>query len=137
MLELGQPGQEAGLISERRSRVVIGVASLPVGQDHHPRSLLANHLRDLQPIFPGVFHPAIGDVEGLPPANFENPCRSIRLPRALFGGAARSHLTLRKVEDAGAMATLGHLQQRAAAGLFHVVTVGSNRQDVERPQATC
>ena len=51
---------------------------------------------------------------------------------ALLGGAARSHLALGEVEDAGAMAVLGHLEEGAAAGLLHVVAVGGDGEDIER-----
>ena len=45
-------------------------------------------------------------------------------------GAARSHFALRQVEDAGAISALGHLEQSSGAGLFHVVTMGGQGENV-------
>ena len=42
---------------------------------------------------------------------------------AIFGAAARSHLALGQVENAGAVAALGHLEESASAGLFYVVAM--------------
>ena len=105
--------------------------SLPVRQNHHARPRLADHARYFQPVLPGVFDAAVGNIERPPPARAENSRRVRRLARAIFGGAARAHFALRQIENAGALAALGHLQQRAAAGLLHVVAVRGNGQNVE------
>ena len=52
------------------------------------------------------------------------------LARAVFGGSACAHLSLREVEDSGAMSEGGHLEQRAAAGLLDVVTMGCDSENV-------
>jgi hypothetical protein len=54
-----------------------------------------------------------------------------------FAGAVRSrsacaHFALSQIEDAGAMPLLGGFEQSAATGLFHIITMGGNSQDVER-----
>jgi len=49
----------------------------------------------------------------------------------LLGGAARSHFSLGKIEDPSPLTELGHFQQRSAAGLLHIVTMGGNGQDVQ------
>ena len=55
-----------------------------------------------------------------------------RLARTICGTAARAHFALRQIEDAGAMASLRHLEQRAAAGLLHIVAVRGDGQNIER-----
>jgi hypothetical protein len=54
------------------------------------------------------------------------------LPRTIFGSAARPHLALRQVENAGATSALCHFEQRSAAGLLNIVTMRGNGEDVER-----
>jgi hypothetical protein len=44
-----------------------------------------------------------------------------------LGRSARPHVPGSQIEHAGAIAHLGELQQRAAAGLFDIVRVGRNR----------
>ena len=50
---------------------------------------------------------------------------------ALLGRAARAHVAGRQVQRAGAVAHLGHADERPAAGLLDIVGVGGDRQDVE------
>ena len=102
---------------------MVGMPSFPVGKNHHSRPLLAKHTNHLQPVFPGVLDPAVGNVESFPPRDAENLSRVGRFLGTIFGGAARSHLALRQIEDAGAIAALRHLEQSAAAGLFNIVAV--------------
>src|SRR5664279_3466199 len=107
------------------------MAALPVGQDDHARTLLANDAGNLDAVGVVVLDPAIGDVERLAPRHLQDASRINCFAGARFSGAARSQLALRKVEDAGARALRRHLQQRATAGLLHVVAVSGNGEHVE------
>src|SRR5581483_6664056 len=108
------------------------MTAFPVRQDRHPRPRLADDSCDLQPVFPGVLHPSIQNVERLAPTYFQDSGSFGRLASAIFGAAARSHLPLRQIEDTGAVSSLCHLEQCSAAGLFDVVAVGGYGKDVER-----
>ena len=50
---------------------------------------------------------------------------------ANLGRAARAHIAGGQIQHAGAIARLGHADQRAAAGLLHVVGVRGDGQYVE------
>jgi hypothetical protein len=39
---------------------------------------------------------------------------------------------LRQVEDAGAVSALGHLEQSSGAGLFYIIAVRGQSENVER-----
>src|SRR5439155_15725890 len=80
---------------------------------------------------PSVLDAAIGDIERVPPGDTQDFGGFGSFPGAVFSCAARSHFTLGQVENACAMSALRHFEQRAAAGLFDVVAVGSNGEDVE------
>ena len=90
--------------------------------------------RHLQPILPGILDAAVWNIERTPPVCAKNFRRIRRFTRAIFGGAARSHLALRQIENAGALAALCRFQQCSAASLFHVVAVRGNGKDVERSE---
>src|SRR4051794_9314412 len=98
------------------------MASFPIGKDDDTRPLLADDTRDLQPVLPGVLDASVWNVERLPPAHFQNLCRSFGFARAVLRRAARPQLALSQVEDAGRVAQARHLQESAATGLLHVVT---------------
>src|SRR5258707_14233234 len=99
------------------------MASLPVGQNHHMRTLLADDLRDLQAVFPRVFDTAVRNIQGLSEADLEN-LRSLHgFSSAVVGCAARAHLTFSEIENPRPPSALGHLEQRTAAGLLHVVAM--------------
>ncbi len=104
--------------------------ALPVRQDHHARPQLAQHANDLQPILEGVLHPAIRQIERLPPANSQDARCSFGFRGTLCSGAAGPRLALRQVQDAGLQAKRAHLEQRAAAGLLHIVAMRGNGQNV-------
>ena len=80
---------------------------------------------------PGILDAAVGNIERLAPGNFQNASRLRRFASAVFGGTARSHFTLCKVEDAGAVSALGHLVQSSATGLFYIIAVRGEGQNVE------
>ena len=54
------------------------------------------------------------------------------LASAIFGAAPRSHLALGQIENPGAVSALRHLEQRAAAGLLHIVAVSGQGKNIER-----
>ncbi len=105
--------------------------SLPVRQNHHTWASLADHARDFEAVLPGIFDAAVGKIERPAPGDAENFCCVCRFARAIFGGAARSHFSLRQVEDAGALPALRHFHQSAAAGLFYIVAVRCDGKNVE------
>ena len=107
------------------------MASLPVGKNQHARPLLAEDADNLQAILPGIFDASVGNIEGVTPGDFQDARRIGGLASAVFGGAARSHFTLREVEDAGAVSSLGHFEQSSAAGLFYVVAMCGQGENVE------
>jgi hypothetical protein len=98
---------------------------LPVGKNQHPRTLLSKYADDLQTILPDIFDAAVGNIEGVAPGNFQDARRLLRFTRPVFSGPARSHFTLREVENAGTVSALGHLKQSSGASLFHIVAVRS------------
>src|SRR5580700_7113570 len=99
------------------------MAPLPVWQNNHSWSRLANHVCDPQPVLPGVLDAPVRNVEGPAPARAQNLRRIGCLARPIVGGPARPHLALRQVEDAGALPALRSFQQSAAASLLHVVAM--------------
>src|SRR5271168_4403832 len=107
------------------------MAALPVGQNDDARAGLANYGCDLQPVLPRVFDSPIRDVEGVTPGRAENFRGVGGFTGAIVGGAARTHLALGQVEDAGALSVLRSFQQRAAAGLLDVVAVRGYGENVE------
>src|SRR5437588_8021085 len=108
------------------------MAALPIGKNHHSRLALAKYRGYLEPILPGVLDASVRNIEGAAPAYLENGGGGIGLASAISGAAARAHFALRQIEDAGAMASLRHLEQRAAAGLLHIVAVRGDGQNIER-----
>ena len=106
------------------------MAPLPVGKNQHPRTLFAEYASDLQAILPGIFDAAVGKIERVAPGNFQNARRLRRFAGAIFGAAARAHLALREIQNAGAISALGHLEKSSAAGLFDVVTVRGQGEKV-------
>src|SRR5438552_12798242 len=111
---------------------MVGVAALPIRKNHHPRPLLTDDARDFQPVLPGIFHACIGNSSRVAPGDLQNLGGRFGFGGALFGRAARSHLALRQIEDAGAISGLRHLQQSAAACLLTIIAMRSDGQHVER-----
>ena len=50
---------------------------------------------------------------------------------ALFCITPRTHLALCQINNAGAIAAFRHLEKRATASLFDIVTVSSNSKDIQ------
>ena len=66
-----------------------------------------------------------------PHLDAQNFPRAGRFLHPSFGVAARPGLAAREVENAGAVAGLGHLEHRAAAGKLDVVRMRRDRQQIE------
>ena len=111
---------------------MVRMPPLPVRKEDNAGASLADHSRNLQPVFPRVLDAAIGNIERLPPAHAQDFCRVFGFARAAFCAAASSHFALREIENAGAMALPGRFEQCAAAGLFYVVAVGGYGKNVKR-----
>src|ERR1043166_495235 len=110
--------------------------ALPVRQDHHPRALLANRARNLEPIFPGIFDASIWDIERLPPAHLQNARRGFCFLLPLTLGSARPHFAAREIKNAGRVAQLRHLEESSAARLLNIIAVCSNGQNVDHSNCT-
>ncbi len=110
---------------------MIGMPSLPIGQDDRFRLKLANHRCQPQLVLPKGLHVRVRHAERLAPLHAEQLGRLRRFFRSQFRRPSRSHLTCGQVQDAGLVACLRHLQKRSAAGQLHVVRVRRNRQQVQ------
>ncbi len=78
---------------------MVGMPSLPVGQNHHPRPQLAQFTNDLDAVLPGVFHPAVWDIEGPAPVDAQDAGRLLSFPTPVLCGTAGAGLALGQVED--------------------------------------
>ena len=106
------------------------MARLPVGKNDDAGAQLAQDAHDGDAILKRVFDRAVGQVERLAPAHAENARGFFGLAGALFGGAAGSGFALGQIENRGAQAARRHAQQRSAAGLFHVVAMRGDGQNI-------
>ena len=128
--DLRQPGKKARFIAKRCHNRMIGMARLPVGQDHNARPHLAQHANNFRAILQCILDSAVGQVERLAPAHAQQPRRFCGFARAIFGGSARSGFALGQIENRRAQAASSHAQQRPAAGLLHVVAMRGNGQHI-------
>ena len=110
---------------------MVRMPTLPIGQNHDPGSRASNHARDFQSIDPSVFDSSVGDIESLSPLRAEKPRSFAGFAFTVFGGSSCSHFAAGEVENSCAPALLRHLQQGAATGLFHIVAVRGDCQDVQ------
>src|SRR5947209_6538699 len=110
---------------------MVRMPSLPVGQNHHARTLLPDNARNLHPVLVCVLHAAIRNIKSMAVRHLENAGSFGSFARTVCGSPACSHLSLGEIEDAGAAALLGHLKQRATTGLLHIIAVRSNSKKVE------
>ena len=111
---------------------MIRMPTFPVRQNHHPWPGLADDAGNFESVLPCVLDPAVRDVERPALADAENACRIGGLARPVFRRATSAHFALSKVEDAGALPALRHFEQRTAAGLFYVIAVRRNCQNIQR-----
>ena len=108
------------------------MAALPVGKNHHAGPKPPQHRGDLQPIFEGVLHVAVGQIERLAMRDAQDLRGGFGLGSALFGGATRAGLAARQVEDPSAPAKRLLHQKSAAAGLLDVIAMRGDGKYVER-----
>ena len=111
---------------------MVGMPSLPIRQDDDPWASVADHLGDFEPILPGVLNATVWNIERLSPLDAEDLRGIVRLALPIFRRAPGTHLTASEIEDAGALPSLSSFEQRAATGLFHIITVRGDRKNVER-----
>ena len=129
--DLGEAADEAGFVAEGGGGVVVGVASLPVGEDDDSGAEAAEDGGDLEAVFEGVLDVAVGEVEGFAMGDVEDAGGGFGFGLALGGGATGAGLALGEVEDAGAPAFGVHGEEGASAGLLDVVTVRGYGEDVQ------
>jgi len=125
-----QAGEEAGFVAQRSDGRVVRVARMPVWQNDHARTKIAQNTHNLEPAFQGVFNRSVRQVKRLPPADAQQMCCFGSFPCALFRAAASSGFALRQVQNGGAQPAGGHAQQGSSASLFHVVAMGRDGQHV-------
>jgi hypothetical protein len=131
-IETGEAGGEAGLVAKRGGGVVVGVATLPVGEDHDARAEAAQDGGDLEAIFQGVLNVAVGEIEGLAMGDSEDCGRRVGFGSSLGCGAPCAGFSAGEIEDAGAPAEGLLDEEGAAAGLLDVIAMGGDGQDIER-----
>src|SRR5439155_4354257 len=129
-LHLRQAADKAGFVAQGGAGVVVGVAALPVRKDNDARTQPAKHRSYLQAVLISVLDIAIRKVEGFAVGDIEDACSSRGLCGTMGSGAPGAGFALSKVEDAGAPAVGVHGEERASAGLFHVVAVRGNGENV-------
>ena len=127
----GEAADEAGFVAEGCGGVVIGMTALPVREDDDAGAEAAEDGGDLEAIVEGVLDVAVGEVEGFAVA-------TLRMRAAALASASRSaavprvpDFALGEIEDAGAPAAGLHDEEGAAAGLFDVVAMGGDGQDID------
>ena len=130
-LHFGEPADEARFIAQSSGGVVIGVASLPIGQNDDAWTQTAENGSDLEAILVFVLDIAVGKVEGFAVSDVEDAGCRRGLGCTVGRGAAGAGFALSKVEDTGTPAVGVHGQQSTPAGLFDVVAVGGNGEDVD------
>jgi len=129
--DFGEAADEAGFIAEGGGGVVVGVATLPVGEDDDAGAKAAEDGGDLEAVLEGVLDVAVGEVEGFAVCDVEDAGGGVGFGLALGCGAPGAGLALGEVEDAGAPASGVHREEGASAGLLDIVTVGSYGENVE------
>ena len=109
---------------------MVGVARLPVRQNHDAGTELPENAHDCDAILKSVGECAVREVERLTPANAEDAGGLVSLACAIVGGAARAGFALGQIENCRAQSARSHAQERSSAGLFHVVAMGGDGEDV-------
>lgn len=136
--KLAETAAKAGLIAEGSGRVMVRMAPLPIRQDNHSWPQTAEGLDDLEPVRLRVFDVAVGKIKRLAMGDPEDTGGLLGLGAALLGGAPGPGLPLGKVEDACLPSSRLHGKQRPAAGLFDVVTMRGDSENIEhRRQSGC
>jgi hypothetical protein len=110
---------------------MIRMPSLPVRQDDHPRTRLANHARHFEPILPSILDAAVWKIQRTSPTDAKDLGCVVCFPSAIICGTARAHLSLSQIENARSLPAPCGFQQSTAAGLFDVVTMRGDGKNVE------
>ena len=129
--DLGEAADEAGFVAEGGGGVVVGMAALPVGKDDDAGTKAAQDCGELEAVGEGVLDVAVGQIERFAVGDVEDAGGCVGFGFAVGSGAAGAGLALGEIEDAGAPAAGVHGEERAAAGLFDVVAVGGDGEDVD------
>jgi hypothetical protein len=106
------------------------VACLPVRKDDDARTKATENTHDSDAILKGVGECAVREIERLTPADSENTGGFVRLAGAIGCGAARAGFALGQIENCRAQTARSHAQEGSSAGLFHVVAMGGDGEDV-------
>jgi hypothetical protein len=109
---------------------MVGVARLPVRKDDDTGTEAAENERDGDAILKGVGECTVVEVESLTPANSQDAGGFVSLTGAAGGCAARAGFALGQIENCRAQSARSHAQQGSSAGLFHVVAMSGNCEDV-------
>jgi hypothetical protein len=125
-----EAGEEAGVVTESARYGVVRMAGLPIGKDDDAGAEEAQDARDFDSILEGVLDGAIGEFEGLAPSDAEKFCGFGGFGGAFVRCAAGTGLALGEIEDGGAQTARCHAQKGSATGLFDVVAVGGDGEDV-------
>jgi hypothetical protein len=103
---------------------------LPIGKDDDAGAKLAQDAHDGESILKCVGNCAISEVERLAPANAEDAGGFIGFTSAIGNTATSASFALRQIENRRAQTTRSHAQQRSSAGLFYVVAMRGDGEDV-------
>ena len=129
-VDLLQAGKKAGFGAERGSDGVIGMARLPVGKNNDPRTELTQNTHNRNAIFKIVGDGSVRQIQRMTPADSQDAGGFISLTGALISGAARAGFALSQIENRRAQATRSHAQEGSSAGLFHIVAMSSDGENV-------
>lgn len=111
---------------------MIGVARLPVRDDHDARPQMPDLSRDGHARGDAVVQARVGKTEVAAPRHLENPRGLLGFRHADLRGTARSHVARGQIHDAGAIAHPGHFEQGSAARLLDIVRMRGDGQYVQR-----
>jgi hypothetical protein len=137
--ELHDARQEAGVAHQLRGDAVIGMTPDRRRRDDDRGPQPTQHLHECGARLLRVLDVRVGQGEVLAYREPEHPRGRLRLRGSQLGRSARSHLALREIQHARAMALRGRPDQRAPTGELHVVPVRTDGQHGERRRrrATC
>ena len=105
---------------------------LPIGQNHDPGPQLAQLANNFNAVLPGVFHPAVRDVERFPPCHAENARCFLCFLGTFHCGTAGAGFPLGQVKNRRPQLQRPHAQKGATTGLLHVVPMGGDGENVNR-----
>ena len=134
LFEFSKPREKARLIAHFACPVVIRVTAPPIRENHDARPYATDNTRQRHAHADVVLEPCVGKAQILTPTQQQVIRGSLRFFDSKVRISTASHITRGEVEHAGAIAHFCHSQQCAAACLFDIVRMGSEREDVKGPQ---